>query len=300
MKKKLFGVLSIPLLLAAAIGASAPSAAFAADPEDTYTPQEVTSHQEVTLSAEQAAAFNAEVDAYVANHPDDWTGLDNLRQKLWGAPPIEVSLEGVDGPVSAAQADAIIQEREAAWEAGAAQRQSGDISLMSVPSDAFTVAFVWLTEAPGPGSGINAFGTWNFRDDYVNGSNPHDVAAIRLTYDDQCVDMGTTTWNTLRYDQVETGAGYLYDGGVGTNAPIVNFEDSASGFMLNVDHGFVKHRLTAGCGPTNLQGMFTYEHNQDALGSISGISASWGGLSVSYTGAPATLQKSSQPASLWY
>jgi hypothetical protein len=73
----------------------------------------------------------------------------------------------------------------------------------------------------------------------------------------------------------------------------IGIRDKASGFMLNVDHGSVWYYMQwkSGSSSRDFDAAFNYEHNQDG-GSISGISLSLGILSVSYSGGPSHLQKS--------
>ncbi|UOE43499.1 hypothetical protein [Agromyces larvae] len=128
----------------------------------------------------------------------------------------------------------------------------------------------------------------------MNGSAPDDFASIRLANNSSgCLSLGATYVHTYTYDGAATGKGYLYDAGAGTNSPIAGVRDGVSGFKMDADHGVVlSHLRSHYCGPVDLSGMFTYEHNQDG-GAVASVSASFFGFGVSYSAPSSTLQKSS-------
>lgn len=197
---------------------------------------------------------------------------------------VQFSVSGVDGPVDAYTADSLVNHKEDVPPPGVGAR--------AVPTDAFSVSGYWL---PTAGRMATYMGTWDFRDDYVNGSAPDDFATVMLDFSSGCYNLVTVTYNSFTYDnQATSSAMYTKDGGVG-GAPIVGLRDQASGFALNVDHGWVQ--VTAmrnfGCSTAgSLGAQFAYEHNQDGNSAVS-VSASFGaGLSVGYSGSEAALQKS--------
>ncbi|WP_147305975.1 hypothetical protein [Subtercola boreus] len=231
--------------------------------------------------------------AYVDEHPNDLAGIESLTNRLYQAKPLSVSIDGSAESYSGREAQAILN-RKAALPSNAPLQSKSLSAKRAVPVDAFSVAFTFI---PRPNTGsvqFAAYGTWNFRDDYVNGSAPDDFASNRLSIDSSCVSINNTLSKTYTYDNVVTQASYLYDSGLGvTNAPIVGLRDAASGFKLNVDHGYVMTQMNQfPCGPTTVRGAFTYEHNQDG-GSVIGVTASFAGFGVSYNGNPTTLKKSS-------
>ncbi|MGO1973138.1 MAG: hypothetical protein ACTH2Q_09290 [Propionibacteriaceae bacterium] len=172
-----------------------------------------------------------------------------------------------------------------------AQRNSG------VPTDAFKLQAPMFGAEPNGPDGSTRFsiwGGWDYRDDYVNGSDPDDFATVQLKMP-ACYKIVETTTLTYRYNGTETDAGYLKEGGLESNAPIVGLRNLASDFMLSADNGVagVVIEQPAKC-KGEVGATFSYEHNQDG-GNVAGISASWGAFTINYTGSTLTLQKSTNP-----
>lgn len=115
-------------------------------------------------------AAQAEIDAYTDAHPTDYTGIDKLLTK-YGLPPMQVRINGIDRDLTSAEAEAELAAREAAK-----PQATSAGTLAAVPTDAFSVAMtlnydLYLNRV--------VTGSWNFRDNYVNGSNPDDVATVQ-------------------------------------------------------------------------------------------------------------------------
>ncbi|NLU82153.1 hypothetical protein [Rhodococcus sp. HNM0569] len=231
-----------------------------------------------------AEPANAVVE-YAEQNPRDFVGINALAEKEFGT-SIQFSVSNVDGPVDAATADMLSNQKTL---------PPGTIEPSAVPIDAFGVVGYWL---PTAGRAATYMGTWDFRDDYVNGSEPDDFASIMFDWSSSCLAMTSTTYNSYYYDGTRTtdSTMYLKDGGI-SGAPITGLRDAVDGFQLNVDHGHMSATVTRklGCDAQPFGAQFAYEHNQDG-GSVLSVSASFlGGLSISYGGAPSTLQKSNSP-----
>ncbi|WP_378144688.1 hypothetical protein ACFJGV_14480 [Cnuibacter sp. UC19_7] len=247
------------------------------------------SNEHVPQTQAEADAQWNEITDYIKNHPGDFAGLDALTQEITGE-SIKVAVSDAGTDLTGAQAQAIIDDRAVLPE-GATPQSKTTVSPMAVPSDAFTVSFAMI---PRPNIGVYnkaGYGTWDIRDDYVNYSDPDDVASIRFE-ENNCLSMDNSSAQTYTYDGQATNAAILKDAGLNTLSPIFTIDDNVSGFVGNADHGWVMTDWGKHCGPSTFRGMFTYEHNQDG-GSVAGISASFFGFSVNYNGNPATLQKSS-------
>ncbi|UOW00319.1 hypothetical protein LG314_00575 [Agrococcus terreus] len=233
-----------------------------------------------------AAAFAADdrvadrneriIDAYVASHPDDYEGLDALVFELTGQ-HIDVTINGVDGELSASEAQTIVDARNEARPAVV----DGDVSIQSIPSDAFTVSMVRT-----PISTWNAQfrGSWNFRDDYVNGDGRPDFASLGFRIP-SCVSIGSHTSATYLWNNTATSSSNLRSSNVGADAPIWNVFDNISGFQRSNDHGNVTVRLTNRCGTVQYgnQAAFNYEANIGGANVLS-LSAGIGFISASYSG----------------
>lgn len=246
--------------------------------------------QQVTAHADPAGVSEQELMDYVKAHPEDFVGI-NDRLIASGGDPLQVKVSGRSGTVDAQTA--------ADLKAGQSGQTPGSgIGPQSVPTDAFEVSGYWV-----PGATNAVFvGQWDFRDDFVNGSDPDDFASVMLELP-SCAPIISTTYNSYYYDGERTtdATMYLKDGGLSTKSPITGLKDRASGFKLNVDHGHMTTTVNrALCGPSwtgQLGGQFAYEHNQDG-GSAASVSASWAGLSIGYSGTPSTRQQSTQPVYL--
>ncbi|MDQ1538503.1 MAG: hypothetical protein QOE58_2896 [Actinomycetota bacterium] len=106
------------------------------------------------------AAVIAKLDAYRASHPGNFAGLDALDRQLTGG-GLTVSLNGVAGTLTGAQAQKILDVRQAAQASVA--RSNGPISPAAIP--AFTVA-VYSTNLTGPPPVRRYSGYWNFPDSW--------------------------------------------------------------------------------------------------------------------------------------
>ncbi|QNG18850.1 hypothetical protein G4H71_21265 [Rhodococcus triatomae] len=230
------------------------------------------------------------VVAYAQENPRDFIGINALAEKEFGQ-SVEFTVSDVDGPVDARTADALSNLGAAGFP---------EFAPFAVPTNAFSVVGYWL---PSAGRGATYMGTWDFRDDYVNGSAPDDFASIMFDWSSSCLILTSTTYNSYYYDGERTtdSTMYLKDGGIG-GSPIVGLRDATSGFKLNVDHGHMSASVLRkpGCSAQQFGAQFAYEHNQDG-GSALSVSASFlGGLSVGYSGGPDAMQKSTTPGYLQF
>lgn len=228
-------------------------------------------------AADWRIAAQAEIDAFADQSPHDYTGLDRVMAK-YGLPPMKVRVSGVDRVLTAAEAEAELAARDAATDA--------------VPLDAFTVT---LTLSYDLYLNRVARGSWNFRDNFVNGSDPDDVATIQSNLGNGCFRTGALVRKAADYTGVDyTGQTYVDDGGV-NGSPIFGIRDRASGFKLLTDNGYFRvtyDRTNAGgCDSAQLGAQFQYEHNQDGGAGFS-ASAGWGFFSISYSSPGDKLRKS--------
>ncbi|MBI1759151.1 MAG: hypothetical protein HYR62_07995 [Actinobacteria bacterium] len=231
------------------------------------------------------------ISAFARQHPLDLAGLDGLVHQFTGE-HMQVSINGVAGTIDGVQAQRLMDTR---WQERRSHRSAGTISpLSTVPLDAYTVAISWLP-LYGPPPQVKAHGVWDFRDNYVNGSAPDDFANVEILRG--CSQIISTTTLTFDYTGRQTSnAAYLQDGGLISGAPISGVRDRVSGFVMSTDHGTmdVVVQNGAGCGTHSIVAAFKYEHNQDG-GSVLGVSAGWGSLSVSYSSVGGRLQKGTNP-----
>ncbi len=162
----------------------------------------------------------------------------------------------------------------------------------AIPLDAFNVRET-ITQGSSNPRRLVVTGFWDFRDDYIGGEPPDDFAAV--TADAPCWSVTNVTDRAHNYSgQDYTHDLYLKDGGV-NGSPIIGVRDLTSGFQLGTAHGqmAVTYELRGGCSDTHLRAEFVYEHNQG--GNVTGVSASFGVLSVSYSGGGDKIQKSTLP-----
>jgi hypothetical protein len=240
--------------------------------------------------AGDSAAVRAQrqVDAFKAAHPDDYVGLSDLIVRLGGS-PIKMSVSGVPGTLSATEAQSVLTNH------------AGTITPFGVPNDAFNVA-VAVYQSFSPAGGRVVEGQWDFRNDYVNGSNPDDVATISTNGAGGCQRVYSITRRAWDWDNVDySGRTYTKDGGVSTNSPLIGVADATSGFRLLTDHGKISVTYApanSGCSNKEIGAEFIYEHNQDGGGGWS-ATVGWGFLSVQYSGSGVSaLQKSTSPVYL--
>jgi hypothetical protein len=204
---------------------------------------------------------------------------------------MKVSINGISGELTGSQAKQIVDQAKAKKVA-----PSGGVTTFSVPTDAFTV---WVSNQRDLYNGRRVVGNWNFRDNYVNGSAPDDVATIQTNLGDGCF---RPTSNGLSYrvsdytGAVQSGLLYIDDGGV-NGSPILGIRDKVSGFKLLVDNGYFVSNYSvtgkSGCSSSTKMGaQFQYEHNQDG-GNGFNASAAWGFFSIGYTNPGSKLRKGS-------
>lgn len=240
-----------------------------------------TAGAHTALSDEQGAS----IKKYMEDHPGDLVGAEKLIISYGGA-PLDVTMNGIEEPMTAAEAAIVSERRNASYRP---DRDNRAVSPMAIPVDAFDVKFSFV---PIGQFKVLATGTWNFRDNFVGTGLPDDYASVQL--DGPCITAGETLSHSYRYDNVETANGtYLQDAGLSSKAPIVGIRDTTSGFATSNDHGVVTTEVEGHCGPSVWKGAFAYEHNQGG-GSMVSISAGIGALSVSYSGSVLHLQKSTQ------
>lgn len=225
------------------------------------------------------AALELKIKLYRQAHPGDIVGLDRFEQSL-GATPM-MTLDRATGRLIPV-----------------AQRSPNGSPFipMSTPTDAFNLTGPYANWwGPGCGAGCsNAWrieGDWNYRDNYVNGSDPDNVSSVAGS--GVCFRAGDTFFGVYDYKGGNhTSLAYLYDAEL-NGSSVVRINDSVSGFMLYSDNGwhatwFVK---ASGCYNNNFYAKYLYEHNQ-AGGSITGIDFSWPSLTVHYSTSVDRLQKS--------
>jgi len=262
-------------------GSSAPTS----EGDESASSLQVMDENLVPASAKDwRVAAQAEIDTFMDRHPTDYVGIDRLLTK-YGLPPMIVRVDGIDRDLTSAEAEAILQQRQAT-------SPSGGVTPMSVPVDAFSVNItiqydLYLNRV--------VTGSWNFRDDYVNGSASDDVATVQTNLGGGCFRTGGITRKAADYAGVDhTSLTYVDDGGV-NGSPIFGVRDSTSGFKLLTDNGYFKVVFNktgaSGCTSAKLGAEFQYEHNQDGSGGFS-ATAGWGAFSVSYADPGSKLRKS--------
>lgn len=251
----------------------------------------------VADAADAQGLTKAESDriaAFADAHPFDFAGLDRLVLEATGE-NLAMTVNGVPGTVTGTQAQAVYDAREAKYTKGMQQRRDGAVTL-AVPVDAFTVTVAFIP-VYGPPPTYRARGTSNFRDNVVNGSAPDDFATVAMRAPACYEILGTTAISYNYRNQITYGVTYLQNGGLANNAPVVGVRDRVSGFVMNADKVVMDVTIRAyggSCGAARIGAQFIYEHNQDG-GSVLGVSAGWGFLSVSYGGSPSVLERSTNP-----
>jgi hypothetical protein len=233
---------------------------------------------EQTLSSSEV---EARLDKFVAEHPRDLVGLNELAKQLTGE-GTRVSLNN-EGEVTPAHAQSVLDGKNSR-------------TARAIPSDAFDVYVTYAPLAPGSRQ-LKIYDQWNWRDDFVGQGAPEDIAELQLSIPDGCVRHGNLGANTGKWDGAITNRATLRDAGVSTRSPIWNINDGTSGFENLTDNGYITATLDASqCtvgGPAQIGFAFTYEANRG--GSVVSVSAGFGGLSVSYANQGDVFKKSSQP-----
>jgi hypothetical protein len=226
------------------------------------------------------------VSQFIAEHPEDYAGLEDLSMRLTGK-HIEVAFAGVQGMFTGHEAQAMVDGAKAA-------KASTDVSVspMSViPSDAFTVSISSVAISTWNRS---VTGSWNFKDGFVNGDGNPDFASLGFTYP-SCVTMSNLTSSTYKWNNAPTSSSNLRSSNLGNKAPIWNVFDNISNFERSNDHGSVSARLTNNCGTVqyNIQAAFNYEANIGA--SALSVGASIGLISASYNGGADVYERGTNP-----
>lgn len=222
-------------------------------------------------------AFFAAVEEYQNAHPTDFEGLARVAEEYGGS--IQVSTN-VTGPTSPAEAQSVMEY----------DPNTDDTPkigpLADFPSDVFTVS---ITSSAHPASTqVGVTGTANWRDNFAGQAAPYDIAS--LGFSSQCGTFAGYSAATYALGGGSTGLATLRDGGASTGAPTWNVDAYTSGFENQADLVQVSVSYDkAGCGSSNVQAGFIYEGNQG--GGLTSVSASFLGLSLSYSGSPLTLQK---------
>ncbi|MDX3385875.1 hypothetical protein PV682_31110 [Streptomyces niveiscabiei] len=168
-------------------------------------------------------------------------------------------------------------------------------STKDIPTDAFQVSGSWYHTQDQYGEWWTASGQWNFRDDYVNGSDPDDASGLAVDdVDFKCwqndgSNLLAADWQNNPYDQMWRHTATKTEN-------VWNIDDATQGFAMKADHGsHLLHfkRIGYGCDDSQkFSASYHYEHNQDGNGGW-GVSITVLGMSLSYTGSGGdTMQKS--------
>lgn len=221
-------------------------------------------------AARSDASINKEIETYIIAHPLDFVGIDSLVFRYTGE-HIVIGTVGVDGPMTAIEAQALRAETLA----------SGQVGILSgIP--AFTVV---VTSVALSGGGRAIWGTWDFPDSWAGQGAPADIAATSVSMN-TCVQMsniavwtystvsppGSTNLGTLRSVQPALGV-------------VWNINDYVSGFQDMADRGTTRVEVRRGSGcPTTVQVGAAFDYEANRGGSILGVSLSFGFFSVTYTG----------------
>ncbi|GAA2345804.1 hypothetical protein GCM10009854_23340 [Saccharopolyspora halophila] len=184
-------------------------------------------------------------------------------------------------------------EAQRLYDQAVGPRVSEDAEAFDVPANSFDVSGAWCHVQDQYGEWWNATGTWNFRNDYVNGSAPRDASGLAADVPSCWVNDGE--WISAFDYQGNSYGGPLILQNAGLTASVFAVEDAASNFTMLTDNGshtISFKRQSAGCAGQPLQARYYFEHNQDGGWSF-GIGIA--GFSLSYSsGAPPALQKAIQ------
>lgn len=238
------------------------------------------------------AQFDTAFAAYVQAHPGDWVGAEALVESMGGT----LVVTGADGAVKSAEAATAEFRAIDGPGVRAVKPARGEIGIMAWPLNAFTVALGAATSGDRDNT-VSLAGGWNFRDDFLGQGAPVDIAAIAANKD--CIEWGSYSGWTYRYDGVSTNRDTLRSGGVGDSGPRWNIHDYISNHMSYADHGTVYAVANRSqCTNKRMQAEFVYEGNDG--GSVVGVSFGWGFLDVSYSNPGTTMQKSSGAKTILY
>lgn len=227
--------------------------------------------------------FMAQIDAYQADNPGDYVGLEQLVESIGGEFKISTNITGpttAEGAEQAFAENATVPEGEVRAAAG------------TLPRESFTVALTSFRQGTSPI--VDVTGSWDWRDDFAGQTDPRDVAS--LGFSSSCGTRSNFRAFTEDLDGSSTSTTSLYDSGVTSNAAVWEVNAAVSGFINSADTGRVSVTWdTSGCTDA-LQAAFIYEGNQGGV--LDSISASFGALSLGYSGSTLALQKSTAPITL--
>lgn len=265
--KKTLGVLGIAALMAGLGIAAAPASAV---PEQT---SEIAAAPVAALSPSDQQFIE-----FVEANPGDYAAHDRLAQKLFGS-RVYVKFEGAKKEVTGDVASRLIAQSQTSEVA-----PLGDVGIASLPIDTFTPTI----SRSAISSGMWVAGHTTFRNDWAGQASPHDVGSLQFSAPG-CVVLANHAIATSPLG----GLGYLHSANVTAKSPVWRINDHMNGFVMqakNVTASVVLQK--SGCsGSQSISAAWRYEANQ--VGSITSISASFGSLSIGYSGSPLKIQKSS-------
>lgn len=228
--------------------------------------------------------FMAQIDAYQAENPGDYVGLEQLVESIGGEFKISTN---ATGPTTAEGAEQVLAENATVPEGELLSAAAG-----TLPQDSFTVAVTSFRQGTSPI--VDVTGSWDWRDDFAGQTDPRDVAS--LGFSSSCGTRSNFRAHTEDLNGSSTSTTSLYDSGVTSDAAVWEVNAAVSGFVNSADTGRVSVTWdTSGCADA-LQAAFIYEGNQG--GALDSISASFGALSLGYSGSTLALQKSTAPITL--
>lgn len=216
---------------------------------------------------------------YAQANPEDYAGIDALSQKLFGT-RYYVLLPGEKEEVTGKQA--------AAKKAFIDRTSDDKYGILSLPVDTFGITVARSTVS----TGVYVTGSVTFKSTYAGQEAPHDVASLQFAAP-SCITLSNHGIGTSSTSGATTNVGYLSDANVANKAPIWRINDHTVGFsnQAHRSSAYVLLRKSGCSGSQSISAAHRYEHNKN--GSLASISASWGRLSLGYSGSPQTLQKSS-------
>ncbi|MEX0153548.1 hypothetical protein [Microbacterium sp. LMI1-1-1.1] len=227
--------------------------------------------------------FIAQIENYQNEHPGDYVGLEQFVESIGGEFKVSTN---ITGPTTAEGAEEALA-KNAVMSDGGVTAAAG-----SLPSDSFTVAITSFRQGTSPI--VDVTGSWDWRDDFAGQTDPRDIAS--LGFNSSCGARSNPRATTQDLNGAVTNTTVLNNSGVATNSVVWEVDAAVSGFVNSADQGRVTVTWdTSGCTDT-LQAGFIYEGNQG--GSLDSISASFGALSLGYSGGTLALQKSTAPLTL--
>lgn len=249
-----------------------------------------TSGSTHALAAERPkdSDFQVAVNSFADKHPGDLTGLQQLVHSLGGE--FQVS-STVSSSSSARAVEADIKDfvaDDGRNSNAAKDSEAGEFGVTgNFRSDVFAVTIWSASNASGTSAVVS--GQTNWRDNFAGQAAPFDIGSIQ--FNRTCGTLSGHNVVTRTYAGKRTYGSTLRDAGVSNGAPVWNIDSRSVGFVNTADTARVSVTYNrSGCGSSTIQASYTYEGNQG--GSLVGVSAGWGGLSVSYSNPGLTLQKS--------